>query len=160
MLMRDARGTVDSGRANRTQQSIVELAAELRALRQKSHRSLRELQQSTFASDSSLSRYLSGRTVPPWQVVEALCRLADRDPAELRAVWERARQARGKQSRTARTGSAASTADAVPARDVPNRDAVAAARGRTVLKLLVIAVAAGLVAAFVWRWRPATRQAS
>ena len=139
------------------QQPIVELAAELRALREKSHRSLRELQQSTFASDSSLSRYLSGRTVPPWQVVEALCRLADRDPAELRAVWESARQARGKQSYTAPISSVPPAADAVPERDVPNRDATGV-RGRTVFGLVAAAAAAvGLAAVFMRRRRPETR---
>ncbi|HZM82559.1 MAG TPA: helix-turn-helix transcriptional regulator [Candidatus Limnocylindrales bacterium] len=165
MLRKDASGKVDSGRTTSTQQSIVELATELRALREKSHRSLRELQHATFASDSSLSRYLSGRTVPPWQVVEALCRLGDRDPAELRDLWERARQARGKQSRAARISSVPdASAETVPTRDIPPRDAIITACGqigyhpaRTVLGLLVAAAAGGLVTAFVWRWRPATR---
>ncbi len=163
MEMKDAGGNAASGPAIPAPQSIAELAAELRALREKSHRSLRELQHATFASDSSLSRYLSGRTVPPWQVVEALCRLGGRDPAELRATWERAREARGKQTRTAR-GSNAPPVAADATRDIPNRDITAAPpcphahhRARTVAGIIAAAAAVGLVTAFVWRSRPATR---
>jgi aryl-alcohol dehydrogenase-like predicted oxidoreductase len=70
------------------------LAAELRCLQRWSGQSLRELERTTFASHSSLARYLSGQTVPPWAVVEALCRVGGRDPGELRALWEHARRAR------------------------------------------------------------------
>jgi len=92
----------DIERSHDAQRLVVEFAAELRTLRERSGKSLRELQQSTFASDSSLSRYLSGQTLPPWQVVEALCRLGGRDPDELRSAWENVRGARRGQSRTAR----------------------------------------------------------
>ncbi|HEV7964223.1 MAG TPA: helix-turn-helix transcriptional regulator [Actinoplanes sp.] len=70
------------------------LAAHLRATRDRSGKTLRELQVATFASDSALSRYLSGRTVPPWNVVAALCVQGDVDPEGLRPVWQRARAAR------------------------------------------------------------------
>ncbi|MHA6758808.1 helix-turn-helix domain-containing protein [Streptacidiphilus sp. PAMC 29251] len=70
------------------------LAAELRGLQASSGRSLRELEADTHASSSSLSRYLTGRSLPPWPVVEALARLADRDPALLRPLWEAARKGR------------------------------------------------------------------
>jgi transcriptional regulator with XRE-family HTH domain len=56
------------------------LAVELRKLRKLSGKSLRELEQATLSSDSALSRYLSGQAVPPWQVVEALCRLGGGSP--------------------------------------------------------------------------------
>jgi porphobilinogen synthase len=70
------------------------LAAELRRLRNRSGQSLRELANTTFASDSSLSRYLAGHSVPPWPVVEALCRIGGGDPAQLRTLWEQARKTR------------------------------------------------------------------
>lgn len=75
-------------------------ARRLRAVRQQSGRSLRELQTATYASDSALSRYLSGKNVPPWNVVAAICDLAGTDPAELRQSWQLARASR-------RTGPAA-----------------------------------------------------
>jgi transcriptional regulator with XRE-family HTH domain len=63
------------------------LAGELRRLRELSGRSLKDLEADTHASDSSLSRYLSGKTVPPWSVVERLCRVAGCDTDELRPIW-------------------------------------------------------------------------
>lgn len=71
--------------------AVAALAAELRTLRLRSGKSLRELQKSTFASDSALSRYLSGRALPPWRVVEALCVQCDTDPNDVRDLWRRAR---------------------------------------------------------------------
>jgi transcriptional regulator with XRE-family HTH domain len=66
-------------------------ADKLRAVRDRSGRSLRELQAATFVSDSSLSRYFSGQSIPPWMVVETLCDIAEVDPAELRPAWIAAR---------------------------------------------------------------------
>ncbi|MFC4907034.1 helix-turn-helix domain-containing protein [Actinomadura gamaensis] len=77
-----------------TSDARTRLAKRLRRLREVSGRSLKDLEAETHASDSSLSRYLSGKTVPPWQVVEALCRAADEDPDGLRPLWEAARRAR------------------------------------------------------------------
>ncbi|WP_225859098.1 tetratricopeptide repeat protein [Streptomyces albicerus] len=67
-----------------------ELAARLRLLQEVSGRGVRALARDTGLSSSSLSRYLSGRTVPPWPAVIALCRLVKRDPRPLRPLWERA----------------------------------------------------------------------
>jgi transcriptional regulator with XRE-family HTH domain len=64
-----------------------QLADELQRLRELSGRSLKHLEAQTHASDSSLSRYLSGKTLPPWTVVEGLCRAAGRDAAYLRPIW-------------------------------------------------------------------------
>ncbi|MFC1420988.1 ATP-binding protein [Streptacidiphilus cavernicola] len=72
----------------------AQLAAELRATQAASGRSLRELEGDTHSSSSSLSRYLTGRSLPPWTVVEALCTLADHDAARLRPLWEAARKGR------------------------------------------------------------------
>jgi len=69
-------------------------ARRLRDVRQQSGKSLRELQAATYASDSALSRYLSGKNVPPWNVVAAICDLAGTDPAELRQSWQLARASR------------------------------------------------------------------
>ncbi|WP_427922770.1 helix-turn-helix domain-containing protein [Streptomyces sp. cg40] len=64
------------------------LAARLRELRERTGLSLKELQGVVHASDSSLSRYLSGRIVPPWQVVRRLAEEAGADPAGLRPLWD------------------------------------------------------------------------
>ncbi|SEM39327.1 tetratricopeptide repeat protein [Streptacidiphilus jiangxiensis] len=67
-----------------------ELAARLRLLQELSGLGLRALARDTGLSSSSLSRYLSGQTVPPWPAVIALCRLVKRDPRPLRPLWEQA----------------------------------------------------------------------
>ncbi|MDL4815330.1 tetratricopeptide repeat protein [Actinomadura opuntiae] len=67
-----------------------ELAARLRMLQELSGRGVRALARDAGLSSSSLSRYLSGRTAPPWPAVVALCRLVKRDPRPLRPLWERA----------------------------------------------------------------------
>ncbi|MEU6784588.1 tetratricopeptide repeat protein [Nonomuraea angiospora] len=67
-----------------------ELAARLRLLQELSERGVRALARDVGLSSSSLSRYLSGQTLPPWPAVVALCRLLKRDPRPLRPLWERA----------------------------------------------------------------------
>ncbi|WP_308346543.1 tetratricopeptide repeat protein [Streptomyces sp. ISL-66] len=66
-----------------------ELAARLRLLQQLSGLGVRALARDAGLSSSSLSRYLSGQTVPPWPAVIALCRVVKRDPRPLRPLWER-----------------------------------------------------------------------
>jgi transcriptional regulator with XRE-family HTH domain len=68
-----------------------ELAEELRRLRVRSGKSLRELAVCTHSSDSSLSRYLTGQVVPPWRTVETLCGVAGEDPGTVKALWSQAR---------------------------------------------------------------------
>lgn len=63
------------------QRLATQLAAELRELRKRSGKSLCELERPTLSSDSSLSRYLAGRALPPWPVVEAL------SEAGIRTSW-------------------------------------------------------------------------
>src|SRR4051812_38360413 len=70
------------------------LAEELCDLRRTAGKSLKELERATTTSDSSLSRYFTGAAVPPWSVVEALCRTGERSPQELRGLWEEARRER------------------------------------------------------------------
>ncbi|MGR4878661.1 tetratricopeptide repeat protein [Streptomyces sp. LARHCF249] len=66
-----------------------ELSARLRLIQELSGLGVRALARDTGLSSSSLSRYLSGQTVPPWPAVIALCRLVKRDPRPLRPLWER-----------------------------------------------------------------------
>jgi len=64
------------------------LAAALRELRARTGRSLKDLEKVTAISDSALSRYLTGATLPPWSAVQALSTAAGQDPARLRTLWE------------------------------------------------------------------------
>ncbi|SCE72277.1 Tetratricopeptide repeat-containing protein [Micromonospora coriariae] len=67
--------------------------AQLARIKELSGLSLRALARESGLSSSSLSRYLTGRLVPPWDAVVALCRAVGRDPRPLRAVWAEAAQA-------------------------------------------------------------------
>jgi hypothetical protein len=67
-----------------------ELASRLRGWQELTGKSLKELEPVVHVSDSSLSRYLAGRTVPPWQVVEQLALAARSQPEDLRELWNRA----------------------------------------------------------------------
>jgi tetratricopeptide (TPR) repeat protein/transcriptional regulator with XRE-family HTH domain len=69
------------------------LVAQLARIKDLSGLSLRALAQQAGLSSSSLSRYLTGRLVPPWDAVVALCRVVSRDPRPLRAVWAEAAKA-------------------------------------------------------------------
>ncbi|MFD3870290.1 helix-turn-helix domain-containing protein [Streptomyces sp. NPDC058623] len=66
------------------------LGEALRALQQRSGCTLRDLESRMPISDSSLSRYFRGQTVPPWTVVQDLCRALGAESAEYRALWEAA----------------------------------------------------------------------
>ncbi|MCX4545711.1 RICIN domain-containing protein [Streptomyces sp. NBC_01565] len=66
------------------------LGSALRALQQRSGKTLRSLESEVMISDSSLSRYLRGSTVPPWATVRDLCRALGADPADYRLLWEEA----------------------------------------------------------------------
>lgn len=65
-----------------------ELGAALRSLQQQSGRTLRSLEAEVRISDSSLSRYFRGETVPPWPAVRDLCRALKADPTPYRVLWE------------------------------------------------------------------------
>ncbi|GGK81466.1 helix-turn-helix domain-containing protein [Mangrovihabitans endophyticus] len=132
-----------------TAQPLSSLAAELRALHRKTGRTLREMEKVALASDSSLSRYLGAKTLPPWQVVEAFCRQAGRDPAELRALWEHAKAARGPARQPARAPVPAAPVPAAPAPTVP---APAAPHGPELGRWVFIAAAAACLAALMTRW--------
>ncbi|GAB2948342.1 helix-turn-helix domain-containing protein [Streptomyces heilongjiangensis] len=69
-----------------------QLGSALRVLQQRSGRTLRALEEQVRISDSSLSRYFRGDTVPPWSVVRDLCRALGADPTAYRSLWEAAYQ--------------------------------------------------------------------
>lgn len=72
------------------QQRLVTQLAQIKEL---SGLSLRALAKQAGLSSSSLSRYLTGRLVPPWEAVVSLCRAVSRDPRPLRAMWAEAAKA-------------------------------------------------------------------
>jgi len=69
------------------------LVAQLARIKELSGLSLRALARQSGLSSSSLSRYLTGQLVPPWDAVVALCRVVGRDPRPLRALWVEASKA-------------------------------------------------------------------
>ncbi|MFF8991510.1 XRE family transcriptional regulator [Streptomyces sp. NPDC014983] len=66
------------------------LVVRLRELKDRTGLSLAALAARTPYSKSAWHRYLSGGKRPPRPAVEALCRLADADPAAVLALWETA----------------------------------------------------------------------
>lgn len=64
------------------------LAAELRALRERTGLSITELAGKSAYSRSSWHRYLGGTVLPPWLAVRSLCRLADEPTPRIRTLWE------------------------------------------------------------------------
>ncbi|WP_329554394.1 helix-turn-helix domain-containing protein [Streptomyces sp. NBC_00696] len=65
-----------------------QLAAALRQLRTETGLSLAGLATKTPYSKSSWERYLNGKTLPPREAVEALCRLAGEPVGRCVALWE------------------------------------------------------------------------
>ncbi|MFF4196889.1 ATP-binding protein [Nonomuraea sp. NPDC001831] len=99
-----------------------ELATRLRLLQELSGHGVRALARETGLSSSSLSRYLSGQSVPPWAAVIELCRLVKRDPRPLRPLWDRAANplpAPPKASRQVQPPSAPAGAPRPPRNDLP-----------------------------------------
>jgi transcriptional regulator with XRE-family HTH domain len=69
------------------------LSEELQSLRGRTGLSLAALAKSTPFSKSSWARYLSGKALPPWQAVQALCALAGEPEPRLRILWRVAEEA-------------------------------------------------------------------
>ncbi|MBB6032661.1 ATP-binding protein [Phytomonospora endophytica] len=69
------------------------LVAQLAKIKELSGLSLRALARESGLSSSSLSRYLTGRFVPTWEAVTALCKVVGRDPRPLRPLWIEAMKA-------------------------------------------------------------------
>ncbi|WP_328873036.1 XRE family transcriptional regulator [Streptomyces sp. NBC_00287] len=64
------------------------LAAELRELRARTGLSMAALAGRTTYSKSSWERYLNGKTLPPRQAVQDLCRIAHEPEGRYLALWE------------------------------------------------------------------------
>ncbi|MCB8907012.1 MULTISPECIES: XRE family transcriptional regulator [unclassified Streptomyces] len=94
------------------------LGRALRDLQRRSGRTLRALEESVRISDSSLSRYFCGSTVPPWSTVHDLCRALDGDPADFRHLWEAADRGQRRPVQADRAGQR----DAVPPPPVTGGD--------------------------------------
>jgi hypothetical protein len=67
------------------------LAQKLTLLYRRSGKSLRQLEQNTFISDSTIHRYLTRKTLPPWPVLECLVDALDGQEPEFKLLWERAK---------------------------------------------------------------------
>lgn len=94
------------------------LGSALRDLQRRSGCTLRALETSVRISDSSLSRYFLGTTVPPWSTVSALCQALDGDPVEYRHLWEAADRSQRKPVQSAGTKEADAPEDGDGAADV------------------------------------------
>ncbi|MGW3590929.1 helix-turn-helix domain-containing protein [Streptomyces fungicidicus] len=112
----------------------------LRNLQQRSGRTLRSLESQVRMSDSSLSRYFRGETVPAWPVVRELCRALGADPAEYRALWEAADASR-------RDEPVADDSDEAPGAPAAPRPARQRRRHGPWSRRWIIVTAAALVAA-------------
>lgn len=75
----------------KTQCAWCTLTQKLRILYEKSGKSLRQLEQGTYISDSTIHRYLTRKTLPPWPVLECLVDALDGQQLEFRLLWERAK---------------------------------------------------------------------
>ncbi|GAA2973246.1 helix-turn-helix domain-containing protein [Streptomyces enissocaesilis] len=64
------------------------LAVALREVRARTGLSLAALSERTAYSKSSWERYLNGKSLPPRQAVQELCRVADEPNGRLLALWE------------------------------------------------------------------------
>ncbi|WP_314612976.1 helix-turn-helix domain-containing protein [Streptomyces stackebrandtii] len=86
------------------------LGRALRDLQRRSGRTLRDLETTVRISDSSLSRYFLGNTVPPWSTVRDLCKALGGDPSEYRHLWEAADHSQRKPVRRQPAGDAGTEA--------------------------------------------------
>ncbi|NYH78705.1 transcriptional regulator with XRE-family HTH domain [Actinopolyspora biskrensis] len=71
-----------------------ELVTQLRRLRARSGLTLAALGERTNYSKSSWGRYLSGRTLPPYQAVLVFCRVVGADQERVLSLWEAAHRER------------------------------------------------------------------
>ncbi|MEW1648838.1 helix-turn-helix domain-containing protein [Streptomyces sp. NPDC091219] len=98
-----------------------QLAAALRQLRTETGLSLAGLAAKTPYSKSSWERYLNGKTLPPREAVEALCRLAGEPVGRCVALWEIAEaEGSGRGAVPAIPATAAAPTTAQPAVPLPS----------------------------------------
>jgi transcriptional regulator with XRE-family HTH domain len=105
----------------------AQLALRLRALRDGSGLTLRQVAARSGYSLAALSNAESGRRLPSWDLVEAFVRSCGSDPARWRQLWEVARESAppdGTEEKAVPSGTAAKAdAAAEPSTDTPSTDA-------------------------------------
>jgi|GEM_PF-2553821 len=111
--------TRPGGAADGTPLECARLAAELRVLRERSGLSLAALAEESAYSKSSWQRYLTGRALPPWLAVRALCRFAGEPEPRIRVLWELAEAAWSRRGSVERESTTAE--DPVPAPEAQPR---------------------------------------
>jgi len=72
---------------------VLRLVRDLRLYQDRAGLSMRSLAAKTGYGRSSWQRYLTARSLPPWEAVDALGRLGQANRAELRVSWEAAASA-------------------------------------------------------------------
>lgn len=90
-----------------------QLAAAMRELRSATGLSLAGLAAKTPYSKSSWERYLNGKTLPPREAVEELCRLAGEPVGRCVALWELAEAAGSGRAATAEAATPAAPSPTV-----------------------------------------------
>ncbi|KAB1140668.1 XRE family transcriptional regulator [Streptomyces luteolifulvus] len=125
------------------------LAAELRALRQRTGLSLAGLAHRTPYSKSSWSRYLNGSVPVPRQAVEELCRLAGERSRRPVALWELADAEWSGRTGEASSGEASARTDRERTEPVAagRREKASAKSGRATQRVTALGVSAAVVLA-------------
>ncbi|KAA6214441.1 XRE family transcriptional regulator [Streptomyces albofaciens JCM 4342] len=148
------------------------LAAALRELRGRTGLSLAALATKTAYSKSSWERYLNGKSLPPREAVEALCRLAGERGGRVAALWELADAAWSGRGRSAERASEADVRESAPPppegggdgarrpEDVPGSAPSSGVRRVTpvvgVAAVLAVTVVLAAVLVVVGEWRAGT----
>ncbi|WP_217139637.1 helix-turn-helix domain-containing protein [Streptomyces sp. AC627_RSS907] len=120
------------------------LTTALRELRTRTGLSLAALAERTAYSKSSWERYLNGKTMPPRQAVQDLCRLAGEPDGRLLALWEIAESEwSGRAARPAAAPAEAGPPRPSPPGDLARQDGRArSSAGRGRLAAVVVSVCA------------------
>jgi transcriptional regulator with XRE-family HTH domain len=124
------------------------LTAALRELKQRTGLSLAALAQRTTYSKSSWERYLNGKTLPPRQAVEDLCRLAREPAGRCLALWEIAESECSGRAATAPTATATATSPDTPSPS-PSPEKTPEETGRARRRGMALAVLASVCAVVV-----------
>ncbi|HEY3607052.1 MAG TPA: tetratricopeptide repeat protein [Pseudonocardiaceae bacterium] len=83
----DPDNAIGASRINAIPRAITHLAHEIQCLRDRTGLSLIALATKTRYSKSSWARWLTGKALPPWRAVQALCTLAGEAETDMRALW-------------------------------------------------------------------------
>ncbi|WLW51362.1 peptidoglycan-binding protein [Streptomyces sp. YU58] len=116
---------------------VRQLVVRLRRLKDHGGLSARQLAAKTGYSTSSWERYLSGRSLPPREAVEAMARVVGEDPTRLLALHELAAEAWTERRGNASEGRAGHVVESVPR---PRRSARPWIRTRTAVVVGAVAL--------------------